>query len=252
MALRYKSLFLYNYQITTSNRYISFGTSVGEAPPSNRTATLSLGYYSLTTLLVEVARALTAADPTHVYTVTADRSTVGGLQNRVTISTSFTYLSLFFATGNASNPATLLGFTATDKTGATTYTGTSTSGTILVPDQYGYNYLPPTVVKKNFGITNVSASGLKESIVFSLQEFIQVQFKYIAEADLATQWEALINWIVQQRAFDFTPSINSPNTFYSVTLEEPSKGLEITFTEMLPNFPFQYQTPVMKFRVTLT
>lgn len=249
MALRNKSIFLYGYNITASNRFITFGTSVTEVGGLARTATLNLGYYSLTSLGIEVVRALTAADPTHVYSFTTNRNVAAGLQNRVTISTNFTYLSIFFGTGNPSNPASLLGFNSSDYTGATTYTGSATSGIVLAPTQLGFSFLPTTNMKLNFGKTNVSASGLKESVVFQLQQFWQVQFKYIAEADLATIWEPWVNWVVQQREIDFTPDVTVPTVFYSGTLDDPSKGLEMNLTEMLPQFPFQYQTPVMKFRV---
>lgn len=254
MALRNASLFLYDFEITTDNQFISFGTSAGETPGlmTTRTATLAVGFYSLTSLMIEIARALAAADTAHVYTVTANRSIAGGLQNRVTIATDFTYLSIYFATGNTSNPADLIGFGPSDFTGATTYTGAGSAGTALVPNQLGYNFLPTEAMQKNFGSLNISASGLKESIVFSLQSFWQVQFKYIPEATMQLSWLPLVQWLIQQREIDFTPDVTDPTTFYTGTLEDPNQGLELTLTEMLPNFPFNYQTPLMKFRVRPT
>lgn len=253
MALRNPSLFLYGYQITAQNQYISFATNSGEVPPNTRTAVVPVGFYSLSSLCTAVAAALTTADPTHSYSLTANRNVLGGLENRITISTTNTYLGLYFGTGNISNPATLLGFNASDYTGATSYTGSYTSGTALVPGvspwQYGYSYLSPSAMNKNFGKLNVSASGLKEAIVFNIQQFCQVQFKYIPESNLPGVWAPLVQWLIQQRAFEFTPDITSPNTFYQVTLEDPNQGLELNLSEMLPDFPFCYQTPVMKFRL---
>lgn len=256
MALKNPSLFLYGYQITPNNQYISFGTNSGEAPPNSRTAVVPVGYYSLTSLMTAVASAMSTADPTHTYTLTADRTAVGGLQNRVTISTSNTYLSIYFSTGNPSNPASLLGFATSNLTGSTSYTGTSTSGTVLVPGtsvyNYGFNYLSPNALQKNFGKLNVSASGVKEAIVFSLQSFLQVQFQYITEANVTAQWLPLIQWMIQQRAFEFTPDITAPATFYQVTFEDPNSGLSMDLAEMLPDFPFYYKTPLLKFRVVNT
>lgn len=249
MALKNPSLFLYNYQITANNQFISFATNSGEVPPNTRTATIPVGYYSLTSLCSAIASALTSADPLHTYTVTANRNVAGGLQNRVTIATSNSYFGIYFATGNISNPATLLGFTGANLTGSTSYTGSLTSGTALIPEQIGFGYLSPNAMNKNFGKLNVSASGLKEAIVFSLQQFCQVQFKYIPEANLPGVWLPFIQWIIQQRALEFTPDYTIPNTFYQVTLEEPNQGLQIDLSEMLPDFPFYYQTPVMKFRL---
>lgn len=253
MALKNQSLLLYNLQVTPSNNALDFKNASGE-PEIN--ATLTVGFYSLSSLLTEVQRALFAADNTNVYTVTADRTVAGGLQNRITISTSGTFLSLLFASGsrNATSCASLLGFTG-DQTGSTTYTGTSTSGTALVPDLVGYNYLPPTSYKRVQGAVNISASGVKEAIVFQIQQFITIQFKYEEEAKVASQWSPFWDWSIQQRPFDFTPDITSPNTVYPVTLEKTQadgKGIGFQMKEMLPSFPFLYDTGPLEFRVVLS
>lgn len=257
MALRNSSLFTYGIEVTPQNQFISFGTSGGETPPSARLAVLQLGFYSLTTLLAEIVRALTSADPIHVYTASADRGAVGGLQNRVTISTSGSFLSIFFSTGNPANPASLIGFNVSDYTGSTSYTGIASAGTAFVPNLTlsnnqlpGYNYLPPSALQKLQGTANITASGIKETITFSLMSFWQVQFQYVTESSLATDWLPFVQWLVQQRAVEFTPDISQPNTFFSGTLDDPGKGLEFNFQEMLPNFPFMYKTPLMKFRVS--
>jgi hypothetical protein len=104
-------------------------------------------------------------------------------------------------------------------------------------------------MQKNFGALNISASGLKEAIVFNLQSFWQVQFKYIPEDLVDSDWLPLIQWMIQQRDIDFTPNITDPSTFYTGTLESPNQGLDFNLSEMLPSFPFNYQTPLMKFRV---
>lgn len=259
MALRGSSLFNYGIQITPTNQYISFASAIGELPPNNRTAVLRVGYYSLTSLGLEIQRALTSADPLRSYTVTINRSILGGTQNRITISSSGSFFRIFFLTGNPSNPASLIGFLTQDYTGATTYTGSSSAGVAFIPNNTlsntyvtGYSFLPSLAMQKNFGAVNVTASGLKESIVFSLQSFWQVQFKYVREDSLESDWNPFVQWIIQQREIEFTPDISSPNTFYPGTLDDPQKGLEFNFQEMLPNFPFNYQTPVMKFRVRNT
>lgn len=255
MALKNPSLFLYGLQITVNNQNITFGTNSGETPGSGtaRTAIIPVGYYSLTGLAIAVAQAITNADPTHVYSCTVDRTNSGGTQNRVTIATTNTYLSIYFNTGSVSNPATLLGFTGADLTGATSYTGSASAGTVLIPNQIGYSFLPTQAMQKNFGSLNVSASGLKESITFALQSFWQVQFKYIPEATMEASWLPLVQWLIQQREVDFTPDITAPTTVYTGTLEDPQNGLEFNFTEHLSEgLPFEYATPLMKFRVRPT
>lgn len=250
MALSNQSTFLYNFTVTSTNQYMSFATSSGEIPPSSRTAVLNVGFYSLSSLLVEVARAITAADPLHIYSVTADRTIANGTQNRITIATNNTYFGIYFATGNPSNPATLLGFNNSDYTGLTSYTGSTTSGTILVPNMNGYNYTPPGYMQKNFGTINVSASGIKESIVFSLQQFSQIQFKYIPQATATNQWNPFIIWMIQQREFDFTPDYTDPTTVYEVTLEDPNQGMMLNLTEHISEgLPGFWYTPLLKFRL---
>jgi hypothetical protein len=61
--------------------------------------------------------------------------------------------------------------------------------------------------------------------------------------------------MIQQRQFEFTPDLTAPTIFYDVTLESipaDGKGLGFMGMEMLPDFPFQYDTGLMKFRVTPT
>lgn len=252
MALRQKSLFLYGFEVTENNSSIDFKIAPGG---DELRATLTLGFYSLAALLTEIERALTAIDVTNTYTASADRSVSGGTENRVTIATSGSFLSLLFGTGSrsASTVATLIGFPQTDQTGATSYTGTSSAGTALLPEFVGYNYSDPTFDQKVFGAVNVSTSGKKEAIVWQIQQFVEVQFKYEPEAKVMTEWSDLFNWAIQQRLFEFTKDITDPNNSFEVTLEATSadgKGLGFKMKEMLPKFPFMYDTGNLKMRLT--
>lgn len=197
--------------------------------------------------------ALQAADPTRVYTVTANRNVSGGTENRITISTSGGYFELLFSSGPraASSSAAILGFNASDYTGATTYTGSASAGSTVVPNYVGYNYLSPDFERRFFGSVNVSASGDKEAVLFPQQQFWEVQFKYIPETTWVSSWVDLMVWMVQQRPIEFTPEISSPDTFFQGTLETTTadaKALAYRTMEMLPSYPFQYDTGVMKFR----
>ena len=250
MALRQKSLFLYGFQVTQFNSSIDFRAVAAETP---RQATLRFGYYSLSTLATEIERAMEEVDPARTYTVSINRTISGGTQNRVTISTSGTVLELLFFSGPraASTVAPLIGFPSTDQTGSTSYTGISSAGTPLVPNLVGYNYLSPDFDRKLFGSVNISASGEKESIVYGVQQFWQVQFKYIPEATWSAEWTAFMSWLIQQRPVEFTPEVTSPTTFFEGTLESTSqdgKGLAFRGAEMLPEFPFLYDTGLLRFR----
>lgn len=251
MALGHKSLFLYGYQVSPLNSSLDFRATL--AGPILK-ATLRLGYYSLSALMREISRAMQAIDPDNEYTVTADRTVAGGLQNRVTIATNGTYLDLLFLTGprTATNCASLIGFVPLDFTGALTYTGSVTSGTTLAPTLVGYNYLSPDFNHKVFGAVNISASGQKEAVVFQIQRFTQIQFKHEPKLKVVNEWLPFANWAIQQRLFDFTPDITDPSTFYEVTLEKngsDGKGLAQMFKEQLPDFPNYYDVGLWTMRV---
>ena len=254
MALQAQSLFLYNYEVTELNSALDFRVVALETP---RQATLELGTYSLTGLLEQIVLQLKAQANLFDFTATADRTVNGGTENRITIDTTSGFFELLFGSGPrfGTSCAPLIGFPATDQTGATTYTGTSTSGTTLIPDLIGYNYLRPEYFKKNFGNVNIAADGTKESIVWQLQEFWQVQFKYEPQTRLISEWEPLMNWLIQQNPLEFTPEITSPNDFFEGTLEKTSqdgRGLAHTWKEMLPRFPFLYDSGLLTFRKRVT
>ena len=251
MALKAKSLFLYNFSITSSNQNLPFkAASLG--PEID--AVISVGTYSLATLATAIAAAMNSADSANVYTVTVDRTADSGTGNRITIATSGSFLSLLFSTGTTapSSIRDVISFGHSDLTGATTYTNSSSSGTALVTSWYGNNYEPPQVNKTNFGTVNVSTNGTKEAITWTIQSFIGVEFKYEAQATVLTAWSALISWMIQQQPFDFTPEISAPTVFYPVTLEKSSsdgKGLGFNMKEMLPDFPFMFTTGPITMRV---
>lgn len=254
MALTNRSTFLYGFEVTANNRSIDFKSA---ALGPEKQATLTLGFYSLTSLMAEIKRAMEAADPLNTYTVTANRNFVGGTENRVTITTSGLFLSLLFLTGTrtSSTTAPLIGFAVADQTGLLTYTGTLSAGTIIVSELEGYTYVPIEMNKKVQGTVTISAGGEKEAVVWQVQQFIDVEFKYEPEAKVLTEWQDFIDWAIQQKAFEFTPSIASPNSVVEVTLETTDadgKGLGWKWKEMLPQFPFFYRTGNIKLRKRIT
>lgn len=251
MALRDKSLFLYGFEVTSTNFAIDFKKTSGGA---QLMASLRFGFYSLTDLLIEIKRALEAADPSNTYTATANRSISSGTQNRVTISTSGSYLELDFLSGprSLSSIHTMIGFPSVNQTGATTYTGTSSAGTVLLTTLTGYTFLPPELLKTIIGTINITTDGQKEALVWSVQKFTQIEFKYEPEAKSKTEWANFLTWATQQRPFDFTPEAGTYGTVHNVTLETTSadgKGLGYRMDEMLPDFPFNYKTGILKMRV---
>lgn len=253
MALANRSLFLYGFEITPTNGYIDF-QNVSSGP--TLTAIVQVGFYGLTDFLAAVITAIALVDPVNTYTATVDRTVGGGLQNRVTITSSGSFFSLLFGSGphNSSNPASLLGYQAINYTGAVTYTGSTTAGTTLQPLMTGYNYVAPQRNKKVFGAVNVSTNGTKEAIVYQLQTFWEVEFKYEPAESIDDNWQPLNDWMIQQRPIEFTPDIGDPTTFFNGTLEstdQDSTGLAYQMVEMLPEFPGLFQTGTLEFRQTV-
>lgn len=251
MALGAKSLFTYKIEVTTLNQNLDFVITFGG---DTLTAVLDVGFYSPTTLAQEIAFQLQSIDSTNIYTVTVTRNVMGGTQNRITIATNGTYLDLLFGSGPNVNTscAGLIGFNGSDYTGATSYTGSASTGSILIPDFIGYNFLSQLNGAKVFGAVNVAASGLKEAVTFNIQQFIEVEFKYEAKARLIL-WQDFFTWAQAQKQFDFAPEISVPDTFYTCTLEKTmahDQGLGWKMPEMLPNYPNFYNTGPLVFRIT--
>lgn len=251
MALTAKSLFVYGLQVTTLNQNLDFkNASLG----STMTAVIGLGFYSPQGLAEAIALALQTQDSVNIYTVTVTRNIMGGTQNRITIATNGAYLSLLFGTGPNVNTSisSLAGFNPSDYTGATSYIGAQTTGSSLIPTYIGYNYLDSNNMSKVFGAVNVAASGLKEAVTFNIQQFIEVQFKYEDKTRLSL-WKSFFFWTQAQKPFDFTPEISSPDNYFSCTLEKTDyqdQGLGWRMPEMLPDYPNNYQTGPLVFRIT--
>lgn len=250
MALSSLSLLNFGIQVTSLNANLDFKASV-LGPELN--AVLHVGFYSPQTLCDAIIEAMQAQDSVNTYTATVTRNIMGGTQNRITIGTTGTFLSLLFGTGTnfASSMASLAGFNASDYTGSTSYTGSQSTGSILIPQFFGYNYLDDLNQRKVFGAVNVSAAGIKESVVFNIQKFIDVEYKYEPKSRLL-EWVNFWNWAIQQRPFDFIPEVTNPDRNFSVTLEKSpydSKGLGFQMKEMLPNFPGLYTTGPLNFRI---
>ena len=255
MALRTKSGFLYGYTVTNDNRYIDFKTVSGGP---QITATLRLGVYGLSELLQQIEDALEAADPINSFVVTADRTVAGGTQNRITIGTTTAiYFDLLFGTGTNAlqSAAALLGFAATDRTGALSYQGTTSTGTYFYPTQIGYTYQPPETYKRAQGVVNISSAGVKEVLTFSVNEFFQVEFRYEPQAKVLTEWDDFLTWAISQAEVEFFSDIANPTDFIRVTLEKTDldgKALGYLMREMLPDFPFFYRTGILHFRKVVT
>ncbi len=251
MALRDKSLFTFGFSIDTSNQNLDF---LNVALGAQITAVIPASFYTLGTLATAITLAMNTADITNTYTCTVNRTAGSNLQNRITIATNGAFLTLLLSSGTnvLTSIRDMISFGHADLTGATTYTNSATSGTALQSAFYGFNYTPPQAYQKNTGDVTISASGVKEGISWSIQQFIQIEFKYEPLASVLAYWDPFIQWMILQKPFEFTPETNAPSTVYSVTLEKSpgdGKGLGFMMKEMLPDYPFTFSTGQLEFRV---
>lgn len=235
----------YGVEVTANNSSIDFKISGGG---SQLNATLRVGLYSLSSLKTEVQRAMTAADATNTYTVTINRTTSGGTQNRITIATSGAYLSILFSTGTraASSAATLLGFSG-DKTGNTTYTGTATAGTILLPTYPPQEHQPLGSIYDARRVVNDSTSGRIETVSFTTFRNFTFRFKWILEdSDEYTGFQNIVQWMLRGGPVEFVSDITDDTTLavgIPINLRTP-----VELNRMVPGFYDYFETPTFTFR----
>lgn len=250
MALSALSLMNYGLEITSLNQNLDF-INVSSGPV--QTAIIPLGFYSSSGLAQAVALAMQSVDLVNSYTVSVNRNVLGGTQNRITIASSGTFLTLLFGSGPnlITSIGPLLGFNQMNYVGAASYTGSQSTGIPLIPEFFAYSYLDTQHMAKVFGAVNISTSGLKEAVVFQIQQFIQLTFMHEPAANLPA-WNGFFLWAIQQRPFDFIPQITVPSVSYQVTLDKTqydSQGLGYQMSEELPDFPNLFQTGPMIYRV---
>lgn len=259
MAQNDRALFLYNTDVTQFNKYINFKNA---ALGPELTATIPIGNYTATELAFQIKKQLDLVDGVNTYTVGINRGVSAGLENRLTISSSGSYFSLLFATGtNAANAIwQVIGFNNQDYTSALSYTGYKSIGNVLVPEFAMLDYLPPNLYITQDGSKNVSAAGIKETLVFAQMQFTQAKWKWITNFGNRTQlteWAAFLQYATKQKKFEFTPSIYEDyDSFYQVTLETTdadSNGMGYKLKQMMGDGLYRfYETGLIKFRIIPT
>jgi len=165
MSITTTPVFYYGFTITVNDIYINFSEDAGA---TELTATLSAGSYSFTDLASEVALRLNNIGGQE-YTVTASRA-----DRTFTISAPGNFQLLFSSGSNSGlSAASVLGFAATDLTGADTYTG-SAAGSEYIPQFPLQNYVAlndyQEIAQANI---NESASGSVEVYSIGTRKFLE-------------------------------------------------------------------------------
>lgn len=244
MAIETDSSFLYGFDITTSNKFLDFQEGATEY-----NAELSLGSYTLDGLLTEVATRMNALTSNN-YVVSVDYQT-----RTITIAGDATF-SLLVTTGSntGSDVFSLLGFTS-DKTGASTYDGDTTTGSEYLPQYKLQSYVPFEYIERSSDAkVNESASGVVEVVEYSRVNFMECDIKYITDitqptnspitnnANGISDYLDFIKYSVQKKPLVFIPDILNKGTYVNCILEstpESQKGVEFKLKKV-NNISYKY------------
>ena len=255
-ALSNHSKFYYGWLIDNTNKYIDFNDVSGI-----KTAILKVGYYSSSDLMIEIKKKMDALS-TLDFTISFNRTT-----RKFTISSTANF-SLLFSTGPnaAQSTSSLLGYSATDKTSASTYLAESVSGFEYSTQFYIQSYKDTSTNRKAIdGTVNKSANGTIEVIKFGNERFMEGEFLFItniiqeSQSIIRTNSEGredfiqFIEWCTEKAPVEFIKIENDPSTFQVLVLESTpldSKGLDYDLLEMYDRGLAQYyRSGTLKFRL---
>lgn len=257
MSISTFSTFYYGHTVDTTNNKIDFNEGSGEI-----TAQIAIGSYSATEYATQVQTAMNAVG-SFTYTVTFSRTT-----RKLTIATSDGNFSLLAATGSsiATGAWSLMGFAATDLSGAQTYTSDGTSGSQFSPQFKLQDYVASTDWQQAAAASvNKTASGRVEVVKFGDEQFIQANMTYLtnitqpdsvvikSSASGFSDARTFMQYLINKRPVEFMPDIDTPATFEKVILEStPSSkdGTGYKFKELYDKgLPGYYETGTLVFRV---
>ena len=196
------------------------------------------------------------------FTISFNRTT-----RKFTISSTSDF-SLLFSTGPnaAQSTASLLGYTATDKTAASSYLAENVSGFEYSTQFYIQSYKDTSTNRKAIdGTVNKSASGVIEVIKFGNERFMEGEFLFITNIIQESisiirtnstgreDFIQFIEWCTEKAPIEFIKNENDPSTFQTLVLESTpsdSKGLDYDLIEMYDRGLAQYyRSGVLKFRL---
>jgi hypothetical protein len=255
-ALENHSKFYYGWQITNQNKYIDFNDGSGI-----KTAVLKVGYYSSSELMIEINKKMDAQSSLD-FTILFNRTT-----RKFTISSTSNFTLLFSTGPNAAqSTAGLLGYTATDKTSASTYLAENVSGFEYSTQFYIQSFKDTSTNRKAIdGTVNKSASGVIEVIKFGNERFMEGEFLFITNIVQESQsiirtniqgredFIQFIEWCTEKAPVEFMKTENDPSTYQQLVLESTptdSKGLDYDLIEMYDRgLAYYYRSGTLKFRL---
>lgn len=256
MSISTHSIFYFGHTVDQDNYAIDFNEGGAELQ-----ADLAIGGYTLTEFAAEIERALNEAGAL-TYTVTVTRAT-----QVITVAASGTF-SLLASSGTRTGTGAfeLMGFTATDKTGAATYTGSVASGSSYDTQFILQSYVDSAHFKKGRNPTVLqSASGaVTEIFKYGDDMFFKFNFKWVTDIRMPEdgwiRWRptgvaslvTFMDYLITKAPVEFMPDEDDVDTYYKVVLEstpEDKNGVGYQLKEAtdrgLPGF---FETGVLTLR----
>lgn len=223
MSITTTPLFYYGFDVTVNDIYINFDEGAGEL-----TTTVPAKSYSFTDLASAVATALNDVGG-QTYTVTANRS-----DRTFTISAASNFDLLFSSGSNSGlSIASVIGFTATDKTSANTYTSDSSAGSEFVPQFPLQNYVGLNdYQEKAQANINESASGAVEVFSIGTRKFLEFNIGpttdnqmrkqgglFVNDSGAVSKLRSFMEYAIGKGDIEFMPDQTDKNTFNTIILE---------------------------------
>lgn len=249
------STFYYDFQITAQNRFISFKEGAGP----ELIAEMRVGKYTITNGVSEAVRALNDAGSL-TYTYVIDRKT-----RIVTISASNTFSLLTSSGTNTLSALPTLGFSGSDKTGSSSYTGTAAIGKVYTPQFRLQSYVDFNDNQQAVDSTlNITANGQVELIRFGVVKIMECNIDFITDIDQGlggyittnlngvSDARSFMEYLVNKGPLEFIPDLTNPSTYKNCILEstvESSDGVNFKLKEKFSSGLIgYYSTGLLKFR----
>jgi hypothetical protein len=250
------SAFYFGTEITDDNRLIRF---IEDGLPL--IAELTPGKYSLTDLAREASRAMNVVGDQD-YRVSINRSTrIATIEAELVGATDFT-LSLSETSASAFS---LLGFTGSDLTGNTEYSGTAKVGLEYRPQFRLQGFVDFDDNQKAVESSVLtSASGRVETVRFGIYKLMEAEIKFITDIDQGVggyirtnnsgvaDARRFMEYAVTKGDMEFIPDAKSPAVFTKCILEstpESSEGVDFKLKEeFAQGLTGYYTTGLLVFR----
>jgi hypothetical protein len=225
MTIRTFSKFLYGYTVDENNLFLNFDEGSGEI-----TAQLIAGGYTFSDMASEIERALNEVG-TLEYTVTTDRDT-----RFFTISATGNF-DLLVQTGSNVGLGifSTIGFTGSDRTGASSYESDTATGIEYYPQMKLQDYLDAEN-NQSFQSSNINESASGSVEVYSIGEvsFYEMNIKYIneyltrdnylmkADASAIANVNNFLKFCIKKNPVEFVFDVDDNSTFETIILEKTS------------------------------